>query len=687
MNNSNTNHLAQEKSPYLKSQADSPVAWYPWGKEAFEKAKREDKPILLSIGYATCHWCHVMERETFRNSHVAEVLNSTFVNIKIDREEFPEIDSLYMEMAQIIMSTSGGWPLNVICTSDLKPFFAVTYLPPQTKEGLIGFAEIAKQIQLLWNSEERNEIVMQADKILELFQESTISSGSIIPDEDDFEEAIEELFDNLDATYGGLKGEPKFPMSYVCDFFLNLSYSKADSRALFFAELTLEQILRGGLHDHLGGGFSRYTIDALWHIPHFEKMLIDNAILATSYLQAWKLTRNDTYKEISHRTLEYILATFACPEGGLYSSEDADSNDKEGLYYTWALHEILDVLPDAQADIFCTYYNVTAIGNFNGRNVLHSNFSLEELSESVGISEKKVTQLLSQAKEKLLLARKKRPQPFRDEKIVASSNGFAIHALALAGRAFEESRYVDMAIKTGYFLKDKLWIKGKLLRRYCDGEARFPAGLDDYAALIKGALTLFETGCGTEFLQWALDLTERVEIDFKEENGAFYQADPEEEILLRKCDFYDGAEPSGNAVHAENLLRLYQITQDKDYLHQAQDIFKAIKEYLEIFPPGACYHLMNLNCYLDSSSKVIVIALDKEAHLKGAIMETLFTHFSPHRRVIWKYENDSLIDHLLPELADKKALNGKTTVYICGEHTCSSALQEKEEILNSIKEL
>ncbi len=645
------NHLAKEKSPYLMQHANNPVDWYPWGEEAFELARKEDKPIFLSIGYATCHWCHVMEKESFENPDIAKRMNETFINIKVDREELPQVDNFYMEFAQAMMSSPGGWPLNILLTPDLKPFFAVTYLPPSTKKGLMGLTEFCEQIHSLWTSEEKNHLIDQAEELLEIMEHSFQAKGEELPDEMEISYAAQNLFSVADENYGGIKGEPKFPLGYQAEFLLQYAKAKKDSRAIYFVELTLGSMYKGGIYDHLGGGFSRYSIDEKWQIPHFEKMLYDNAILAKTYCQAWKYTKKENYKKVFQGIIEYVLREMTHPDGGFYSAEDADSDGHEGLFYTWDYKEILDSLKE-DGETFCHAYGVTKEGNFEGRNVLH----LVNGDEG-----------LESCKKILFEERSKRNRPFKDDKILSSWNGLMIDAMASTG-------YTDAALKAAEFIKKNLWKEGRLFRRFRDGEARFSAGLDEYAFMIKGVLSLYEAGMGDRFLEWALEMTKILEIEFKAEHGAFYQTDSQETLLFRKCDFYDGAEPSGNGVHLENLLRLYQATFNEHYLTQAEDILKAAHEFMKTFPPGTCYHYMGLQRYYDKLAPTVAIVLDESRSLEKEIKELLSSKFCPHAFIMWNP-------------VDKKPIDGQTTVYICTQGVCNDPLIKKEDIVKAIQAL
>lgn len=682
-----TNRLIHEKSPYLLQHAHNPVDWYPWGEEAFDLAKKMDKPIFLSIGYATCHWCHVMERESFENPEIAKLLNATFVNIKVDREELPEVDTIYMEFAQALMSSAGGWPLNMILTSDLKPFFAVTYLPPASRKGLIGINQFIQHIQQLWQGEDRHQLVAQADKIVEIFKESAKNAGEALPSAEILTSSVEMMYELTDTIYGGLKGDPKFPLGYQSLFLLSHAKSKSDGRALFCVDLTFDRMQRGGIYDQLGGGFSRYAVDEKWIVPHFEKMLYDNALLLRAYLEVWKFTKKQRFGEVAEEIADYLLKELFHPDGGFSSAQDADTNGDEGSYYTWTNLEIREVLSNEEAELFCQFYGVSHEGNFEGKNVLNATHSLEEFCDSNDIPIDEVGPLLFKARALLLKRRELRPRPFKDDKIITSWNGLAIDALAKASSALEDKSYFEAALKTAQFLKEKLWKEGLLLRRFRDGEARFNGGIDDYAFLIKGLLSLYEECGEVEWLEWAIELAKVLSAHFKIENGAFYYHLDNPVLLLRKCEFYDGAEPSGNAVHCENLLKLYQMTQDSSYLNEAEDILKAAKQYIEAYPPGAAYHLSAFQRYLDLKAPLIVVALDERRSLEQEIRKCLGQRYLPHASIIWKGMNDAKILKLIPSLVDKNPIDGQTAIYICRQDHCESPLIEKSAILSAIETL
>lgn len=681
-----TNRLIHQKSPYLLQHAHNPVDWYPWGEEAFQAAKERDKPIFLSIGYATCHWCHVMEHESFENVEVAQLMNQNFINIKVDREELPDVDSLYMEFAQSMMAGAAGWPLNVILTPSLEPFFAATYLPPYSSHGVMGLIDLIHRIEELWSSEERHKVQDQAEKIVEMFSQSVHTNGDVLPSSEEITIAAELLYKMADPVYGGIKGAPKFPIGYQYSFMMRYYLNTKDTRAIFLVERTLDMIHRGGIYDHLGGGFSRYSIDEKWLVPHFEKMLYDNAILAQAYLEAWQLTKRPLYRQVCEEILRYILRDMTHPEGGFYSAEDADSEGHEGLYYTWTYDEVMQALGE-EGTLFCKFYDITREGNFEGRNILHTSLSLEEFASENKQESNELQRLFEVQRRRLLDIRDKRVHPLKDDKILSSWNGLMIYTFAEAGNAFQEEVYLQAAIKAARFIKKNLWRDQELLRRWRDGQSMYSGSLDEYSFMIRGVLSLFEANAGSDWLQWAIEMVHRLKAKYKEEGGAFYQTDgSDKNLILRRCQFSDGAEPSGNAVHAENLLRLYQLTLDQDYFHQAEDILKGVMEYLENYPPGYCYHVMSLLRYDDQKAPTFVIALNSKRDHEKELKHALYEKFLPHKAVIWQ-SHDVELEELLPFTKEQTAQQDKTTLYICHEGVCMQPLDELPKMLEAIDKL
>lgn len=682
-----TNRLIHQKSPYLLQHAHNPVDWFSWGDEAFQAAKDQDKPIFLSIGYATCHWCHVMERESFENMEVAQLMNQTFINIKVDREELPDVDSLYMEFSQSMMAGAAGWPLNVILTPDLEPFFSATYLPPYSSHGLMGLTDLIQRISDLWSSDERNKVLNQAEKIVEIFSQSIHTKGEEIPNSEQITATAELLYKMADPIYGGIKGAPKFPIGYQYSFLLRYYKESQDHRALFLVDRTLDMMQRGGIYDHLGGGFSRYSVDEKWKIPHFEKMLYDNAILAQCYLEAWQLTKKTLYRKICEEILDYILRDMTHAEGGFYSAEDADSEGYEGFFYTWTHEEVMKILRENGA-LFCQFYDITEQGNFEGRNILHTELSLEEFAAQHHLNETELNEKFAAQRLELWQIRDKRIHPLKDDKILSSWNGLTIYSLAEAGKAFQQEIYLQAAIKAARFIKKYLWNEGELLRRWRDGQAMFSGSLDEYAFMIRGVLSLFEANAGSEWLEWAIEMSQKLKDLYKDKDGgAFYQTDgTDKNLLLRRCQFSDGAEPSGNAIHTENLLKLYQLTQDTDYLHQAEDIFKGVKDYLENYPPGYCYHVMNLLRYFDKKSPTLVLALNSKKQYEKELKEGIYRQFLPHKVVIWQ-THDLELEEILPHIKNQEAQHDQTTLYLCYEGVCQKPLNQISEIREALEKL
>ena len=682
-----TNQLIHEKSPYLLQHAHNPVNWQAWGEVAFQAAKDLDKPIFLSIGYATCHWCHVMERESFENIEIAKLLNNSFICIKVDREELPEVDNLYMDFAQSMMAGAAGWPLNVVLTPELEPFFAATYLPSYSQHGMMGLNDLILRIDELWRGEEKDKILVQAEKIVEMFADSIHVKGDDIPDFENVNIAADLFFKMADPAYGGIKGAPKFPIGYQAGFMFRYYAQTKDNRSLFLVERTLDMMHRGGIYDHLGGGFSRYSVDEKWLVPHFEKMLYDNAILAQSYLEAWLMTKNSMFKNVCEETLDYVLRDMTFSEGGFYSAEDADSEGYEGKFYTWLYEEVVDLLGEEEALLFCDFYDITPDGNFEGRNILNTPTKLEDFAALNKVDSNELQATFALQRKKLWQAREQRIHPFKDDKILSAWNGLMIHAFAEAGRAFSNPKYVEAAIKAARFINKHLWKNQKLLRRWRDGEAKFSAGLDEYAFLIRGLLTLFECNCGTEWLVWAIEMTQILKNNFKEENGAFYQVEEDEkDLILRKCQFSDGAEPSGNAIHCENLLKLYHITGREDYRNQAEDIFKAVQDYLENYHPGYIYHVMNLQYYYNKKAPTIVIALNSKNDLEEQVKQLIFQNFILHKAVIWQH-HDIELEELIPSLQEQTPKDDRTTMYICYEGVCQQPLTDLDDMKNALQRI
>ena len=676
MSDAKPNKLIHEKSPYLLQHAKDPVNWYPWNEEAFEKAKTEARPIFLSIGYASCHWCHVMAKESFQNESIAKALNENFIAIKVDREELPHIDRLYMDFAAAMQSSAGGWPLNIFITPELKPMYAATYLPARTSQGMMGLQELIEHIQRVWESDERSLLYERADQVVDLFQKINLPEGNELPQEEDIEKIVQSYFTNLDAVNGGFDGAPKFPQTYSLEFLMNYVCLSQDARAAFYVTLTLDKMALGGLRDHVGGGFHRYTVDAKWAIPHFEKMLYDNALLAEVYTEAYRYFQKPIYERCAEETFDFLLREMCGADGGFYSSIDADSDGKEGKFYTWTINEIEEILNNEEAAICTKLYQMSHAGNFEGRSVI---FRLEkdlEFSEKVGEVEGQVSNTIKSINKKLFASRMLRQAPLVDDKVLTSWNALVLQSLAKGARLLQREDCEIATRKLLAFLQTHLSTEHGLKRRYRDKEAKFNGILDDYVFLIRALITLYEYDFGSECLDFAESLWDVVVERFKSDNGALYYTEHEDALFFRNFEFYDGAEPSGNSVGLECALRLYALTRNKEYLSVAEDVLRTLKEKSLFYSPGNAYQGLAMQRYIDKKAMTMVIALNQDEEKKEEIWAFIRKNHIPHLSLIWLRENERP-----PWKHDDMVLvEGKTTIYLCSNNTCLAPITDIEAL-------
>lgn len=591
------NRLAEEKSPYLLQHAHNPVDWFPWGDEAFEKAKAEDKPIFLSIGYSTCHWCHVMERESFEDKEVAELLNQNFVSIKVDREERPDIDTIYMSVCQALTG-QGGWPLTIIMTPGKKPFFAGTYFPKITKWGRAGLLDILRQVAGKWH-DDKGAVLEAAKMITQHVRQHELTGSS-------FEGTVEELLEkgykyylqSFDSTYGGFGTAPKFPTPHNL-LFLMRYYQKTGSRqALNMVEKTLEYMYRGGINDHIGFGFSRYSTDRKWLVPHFEKMLYDNALLALAYLEAYSITGTAFYADAARQIFSYVLRDMTDPEGGFYSAEDADSEGVEGKFYVWTPSEISAVLGEKKGHLFCRVYNITDNGNFEGYSIPNLlGGTIRETATKIMVDESELAQDLANCREKLFQYREKRVKPYKDDKILTAWNSLMIAALARGSSELNNQSYLLAAKNAVQFIITHLVNNtGRLMARYRDGHTAHPAYLDDYAFFIWALIELYHATSETDYLSQAIKWNKQTQALFEDQsgNGYFFYGSDAEILITRPKEIYDGAIPSGNSVMAWNLVNLYAATNDAAYLKPMEKQFQAFIGTVAEHPGGYSFFLTAL---------------------------------------------------------------------------------------------
>src|SRR5271157_19385 len=688
---SSANRLIGEKSPYLLQHAYNPVDWYAWGDEAFEKARKEDKPIFLSIGYSTCHWCHVMEHESFEDNEVARLMNEAFVSIKVDREERPDLDHVYMTVCQM-MTGAGGWPLNVILTPDRKPFFAGTYFPKESRFGRLGMMDLAPRIKELWRTQ-REEVLQSVSKIMLALRQVPDSSPGHVPGKEVLDSAYQQLTERFDPVQGGFSQAPKFPTPHNMLFLLRYWKRTGETRALEMVEKTLQAMRSGGIYDHVGFGFHRYSTDAEWLVPHFEKMLYDQAMLAMAYLEAYQATGKSEYANTAREVFTYVLRDMTAPEGGFYSAEDADSEGVEGRFYVWNLEEIDRVLESGEADLVKRVFNAKPSGNFEeeatgsltGSNILHQKSSLSEVASELKLSREVLEERLEEARKKLFDAREKRIHPHKDDKILTDWNGLMIAALSKGAQAFDQPKYADAARKAADFiLKTMRDPAGRLLHRFRDGEAALHAHVDDYSFLIWGLLELYEAGFDVRYLESALTLNNDFMAHFWDAGGGglYFTADDAEELLVRKKEIYDGATPSGNSVAALNLLRLARITANADLEHRAELLARAFSGNIKQFPSAYTQMLVALEFALGPSYEVVIAgrAGSDDTH---AILRKLRQVFVPGKVVLLRpMEEDSpAITGLSGYTAKQVSLDGKATVYVCANYQCKLPTTESDKML------
>jgi len=690
------NRLIHEKSPYLLQHAYNPVDWYAWGDEAFEKARKEDKPIFLSIGYSTCHWCHVMEHESFEDAEVARLMNEAFVSIKVDREERPDLDHVYMTVCQM-MTGAGGWPLNVILTPDKRPFFAGTYFPKESRFGRLGMMDLAPRIEELWRTQ-REEVLQSASKVMLALRQVPDSSPGQVPGREVLDSAYQQLTERFDPAQGGFSQAPKFPTPHNMLFLLRYWKRTGEPRALEMVEKTLQAMRSGGIYDHVGFGFHRYSTDAEWLVPHFEKMLYDQAMLAMAYTEAYQATGKPEYAKTGQEIFTYVLRDMTAPNGGFYSAEDADSEGVEGKFYVWKLEEIDRVLESDEANLVKRVYNVRPLGNFEeeasgrltGANILHLKRSLFDVASELRLSPQELEDRLDRARRKLFDEREKRVHPHKDDKILTDWNGLMIAALSKGAQAFDKPEYLSAAGRAADFiLKTMRGPDGRLLHRFRDGDAGLPAHVDDYSFLIWGLLELYEAGFDVGYLQNALAINNDFVGHFWDSDGGgfYFTADDAEALLVRKKEIYDGATPSGNSVAALNLLRLARITANADLDQKTEIIARAFSGNIREFPSAYTQMLIALEFALGPSYEV-VIAGRAGADDTLAMLRELRRAFVPNKVVLMRPmdEDPPAIAGIAGYTAKQVSLDSKATAYVCANYQCESpttASGKMLELLNA----
>ncbi|SHI89581.1 thioredoxin domain-containing protein [Lutispora thermophila] len=661
--NKQANRLIYEKSPYLLQHAYNPVDWFPWCEAAFEKAKREDKPVFLSIGYSTCHWCHKIERESFEDEEVADILNKYYVSIKVDREERPDIDHIYMEVCQLLTG-SGGWPLTIIMTPNKEPFFAGTYFPKKSIYGYRGLTDLLKKISDAWRNQ-RDELLNSAKSIIEALSREEYEVRKNAINEDMIYKAYNSIKSSFDEKYGGIGRAPKFPMPHNIMFLLRYYKMTREDKALQMAIKTLESMYRGGIYDHIGFGFSRYSTDEKWLVPHFEKMLYDNALLMYAYTEAYQMTKRVLFKDIAIQIGEYVMREMTSPMGAFYSAEDADSEGEEGKFYIWDKEEIVGILGKEDGELFCKVYQITNKGNFEGKNIpnLIDNESFKNVCKVENIAA---------LKNKLFEYRKKRVHPFKDDKILTSWNGLMIAAMAFSGRVYGNMRFIDAAIKAADFIiKNLRRTDGRLMARYREGSIEHLAYLDDYSFLIWGLIELYQAVFDEKYLDEAVQLADDMIKLFHDpvNNGFFIYGNDGEKLITRPKDLYDGAIPSGNSVAANVLLKLSGLTEKNKYEDIVNQMFDTFGGTVHKHPEGYTHFLSAYMLAKKGGMKIVFVGENDDKEVTE-MLKLVNNNFFPDITIAIKKNGDN----------NYTKINDRTTAYVCIGRSCSLPINDIYEL-------
>ncbi|PKK83359.1 MAG: thioredoxin domain-containing protein [candidate division Zixibacteria bacterium HGW-Zixibacteria-1] len=673
-----TNHLINESSPYLLQHAHNPVNWYPWGEEALTRAMSEDKPIFLSIGYAACHWCHVMEHESFENEEVARILNENFIAIKVDREQRPDLDQIYMA-ATMALTGSGGWPMSVFLTSDLKPFYAGTYFPLHDGYGRPGFLSLIQKIAEAYKNDREN-IEQYSKDFVDRLQAAYDSSGASIPLNKNIPvTAAEGLMRNYDTINGGFGNAPKFPHPIDLSFLMKAYADNKNKAVLEALEHTLRKMADGGIYDQIGGGFHRYATDARWLVPHFEKMLYDNAMLAVTYSEAFQLTGNESYRRVVRETLDFMLREMHHQNGGFYSALDADSEGEEGKFYVWNKDEV-DLLLGERSEMFCKYYNITKQGNFeNNSNIPNIDSSSKKYREESGFSDEQFEQMLEDGKKILFNKRSGRVRPFTDDKILTSWNGLAISGFARGYQITGDEKYREAALSAAAFIRDTLYRNGKLIHSYRDGKASEGIFLEDYAYLTAGLIDLYEIVHGYEWIEFASKLARDAVVDFADDEGNFYLAPTNQaDHYMRPKDIADGALPAPGSIMMQVLLKLSQITGDKFFQEQAEKALAAVSGNIS----GAPYGMISAVTALDYliSDKIELVLVGKA--YRQDFLDEIYNRYFPNRIIVVSDRGEEKID-----LLEGRRSIGETVAYVCINSACLLPAASPAELRKQLEKL
>lgn len=683
-----SNRLVKEKSPYLLQHKNNPVDWYPWGEEAFEEAKKRDCPIFLSVGYSTCHWCHVMERESFEDSEVADVLNRYFIGIKVDREERPDVDHIYMTFCQA-MTGQGGWPLTVIMTPDKKPFFAGTYFPKKNRWGRPGLMDVLEQVRLKWQNE-RESVVQAGSSIVEAIEPHFGSRAGELS-LDICREAFEQLSRRFDKKYGGFGSAPKFPTPHNLSFLLRYWKHSGEAKGLDMVKKTLISMREGGIYDHVGFGFSRYSTDEKWLVPHFEKMLYDNALLAIAYLEAFQASGEEIFAQTARDIFTYVLRDMSPPGGAFYSAEDADSEGEEGKFYVWEQREVLDILGEREGSIYAQLYDITPGGNFEGKSIPNLiGRDSEKVARQHNLSMEELTRMAQACRIKLYNAREKRVHPFKDDKILTAWNGLMCAALARGAAVLGEDKYLTEAERAADFIWENMRTKeGRLLARHREGESALPAYLDDYAFLAWAMLELYQSGFKPIYLKRALELVhEMTELFWDKDSGGFYfYGSDAEQLLARPREIYDSAIPSGNSVAAMVLLMLSRITGRSELEDLAEQTLKSFAGDAAFSPGNFTFYLSALLFALGSTREIVLVGNDLREEGFQRLLQAARKQFLPDAVLIFRPAGggDGEIETLAPHIKGHVTVDGRAAAYVCKDYACLAPVTEPDKLVHEVR--
>ncbi len=688
-----TNRLILETSPYLLQHAHNPMNWYPWGDEAFEAARMLRRPVLLSVGYSTCHWCHVMEEESFEDVEIARFINENYIPIKVDREERPDVDSIYMTAVHALTGR-GGWPMTVWLTRERKPFFGGTYFPARDGDRGTrkGFLTLLRDLKARHETDPDGIASAAEQTTRDIARQLAPDAPSGLPTSAVLDNAVRFYSSRFDATYGGLNRAPKFPSSLPIRFLLRVHRRTGDENVVRMASVTLERMAAGGMYDQIGGGFHRYSTDRQWLVPHFEKMLYDNALLVVAYLDGYQVTGREDFADVAGEILEWVATDMTSPDGAFYSAVDADRVDpagrrEEGRFFTWTPEEIDAALPEASAALVNAYYGVSPTGNFEGRGILHVTTRLDEVAAGLGLSPDRSRVVLAEAREALLTVRRTRPAPLRDDKIIAGWNGLMISALARAALVLADTRYADRAVRAAEFLLGRMRRGGRLVHTYKDGRASADGYLDDLAFVIAGLLDLFEATGETRWLREAIALDAELREHFEDEDGGgfFFTGNDDEHLLAREKPGYDGAEPSGNSVHVLNLLRLHLLTDRDEYRARAEHALKAFGAQLSGSPSSISEMLLAVDFHLDTPKEIVIVTTGPREEAEPFLAK-LRRAFLPNRvLVVVPEDRIEDLDVFLPLVQAKVTQSGRATAYVCERRVCDLPTTDPEVFAAQIR--